>query len=306
MDTGEGFALHTLSNGIAVRSSELALQPLREEVIAHLRVQITHAARVFPREGTYAQEQFDVHTLMVRVDHVDSRIFEIEPRPMGGGIINRALPQLGADLLQARRRAWRGLRVVVVPSPSRVGSIDDADAGFEIVSLKEAQVRKVLVLPRTLPHETEYYSLRQQSIVPISREWDKSYGLSLGLWVAVHINAVALRMRKGESFVVKSDGTRSEAVHIWHPGDDPEAFLDRIRALSPLYVQDYVPHNHSPFASTIGPDGHSTPWATLHRSFFFYDIVNHCWVHGGSCWVATPTPPVHGTAEMIMGPMYIT
>jgi hypothetical protein len=291
-----------LSCGWTITCSEQKVIEIGKSIIIGLRNLVDFAAEVFPREGTFA-EKFGVHSLVVRVDHVYNAVFEIEPRPCGMGVLCSLLPNTaGAELERTKRVAWNGLDIVSVESPSRQGGSDDIDAGFKVCLVGDAIQRDELVLVRALPHEEEYRVLAPRSIAPIANEQRKEYGIHLKLWQEVTEADVRTRMADGKPFVLKSDGTRSEKVFVWNGDDEADAFLHRVRECRPLYLQPYYTHARCPFASDLAS---GNAWPMLHRSFFFFDVHNRAWLHGGSCWLSAPNIPIHGTPDMIMGPVRV-
>jgi hypothetical protein len=290
-----------------VNACEEAVLSLPRSDIEGLQDLVTRTAAVFPNENTWAQSTCGVHSLVVRVDHVGGmKVCEVEPRPAGMGVVAGVLPHTaGLEMLAARNAAWGDIDVIVAVSPERLGRIDDLDAGFRVVSTEEALHLHVPMLVRCQPNERSVYPLIRHAIAPVRFEQHKGYGVTLGLWKPVAHVEVAQLLGGNLPVVIKSDGARSESVCIWHPGDDCAAFLAQVSKLSPLYYQPFYEHVACPFA-TITEHGITRPWHTLFRSFFVYSPARKRYLPAASCWVATPTLPVHGTDHMIIGPVVIS
>jgi hypothetical protein len=299
----DGFAQCNILPGVSVLANDQAPLALSKEVLAWAYVAVVLAiqnSRHRLREATWVEEQFAMPSLFARVDHIGKSICEVELRPNGVGVVATALPSLNKRLYEVRARCWHGLKVVVAASPERTALVDDARAGLTVVrtaSLGDLP-DDALCIVRADPQESAFVPFQPRSVSPITSDGDRQYGIDV-LWDRFDPTRVDWNV----PFVVKGPGTRSEAVYFWDPASmRQESFLKTLPDAE-LIVQPRFEHAPNPYARVVHENGDVIPYATLHRSFFFFNVRTFQWEHAATCWAACPTPPVHGTPELVLGPV---
>lgn len=140
-------------------------------------------AACFPREKSWAQQNYGIPSLIVRLDctaNGNISIYEIEERPSGIGIACKLNPDFKPKL-QILKSKWPEFKSLV--SPKR----NACDDGFwlDSTTFEESLKGNDLLLIRAEPEEEEYHPLQGRSISTLKNKGDKSYGVEMGLWQAV-------------------------------------------------------------------------------------------------------------------------
>lgn len=268
---------------------------------------IARWCETFPRSGSWAEKEYGVPSLLIRLDCVCKdgvlAIYEIEERPCGVGVTLHE----NADFrprFEAVRRTWP--EIVSVRADERV---TDDSLWMREVSLEEAHTVDAALLVRSRPEDARYHALEPRAISTVTLEGDKRYGIALGMWTPM------TWVEDGEggyidnfpssSFVAKPlQGTRARSVLVYMPKEE-RAPLPR-RARKSLATEGQVrravqrqPMVMQPF---IWPQQRGEEFL-IYRMYFAYNTQQHEYVPVGGMWTATDELVVHGTDRSTFGPL---
>ena len=261
--------------------------------------------KVFPGEGTFAQEKFGVPSLLVRLDCVWRKgtglgVYEIEDPPAGVGI-TLTLNQQFRTLLSELQKEWPEFFVVVSPRRAKHGG--DDHLWIPEISHSEVLKGNRLVLVRADPDELSFHALVSRSVSTVATKGLKSYGRALGLWKALAPQEVARNPEQlpwEEGFCIKPfQGSKTRGVVIWKPGEKSEVkkrqVLARIQSPEGAYIQPFIP----PMRMRIK----GKPYNYIFRIFFGYSPKRKEWIALGGNWDARPAPEVliHGALDTVAG-----
>ena len=250
----------------------------------------------FPREDTWARNQFNIPSLFVRFDCIvrDGQliVYEIEERPAGLGLTSRVNGEFAVEL-KAMAKLWPEFRVEI--SPLRSGTDDH----LWLHLLPKSAAGSDLVLVRAEPEETEFHHLEAASVSSLKSKGDKGYGVKMGFWSRV---ATAEELPWDSCFVLKPlQGSKLKDLEIWdpewRPGSSVRAkIIEAMSKNSGMFLQ----HLHPPMDTGIK----QFPWM-IFRVFFGYDPGSREWRCLGGNWNARHNLRIHGALDAIFGPAVV-
>jgi len=182
----------------------------------------------FPKEKTYAQEKYNVHSLLIRVDFTISEegvkiyviIYEVEDSPAGIGIAILICPGFREKLFALE---WPKQTKVFIYPPREKGG--DDYLWTEVILDPTKLTGDFLIAPRIDGFQDIAHiinKIRDKSIWPIQYRKSKSYGVGW-LWEEIkeptpeNIEKLAntyANANKLGGIVFKSDGSKTEKVRI--------------------------------------------------------------------------------------------
>jgi len=268
-------------------------------------VAINKWAQIFPKEETFAQREFNIPSLIIRLDCAVQDdtlgIYEVEERPSGIGLTRTLNPdfQRRLDLI---RTTWPVFKSVVSTDPRRKATDDH----LWIEKLEEGNTQD-LVLVRAEPEETEYHFLEPRSVSSLKKKGDKSYGEGLGLWTKV-LTPDEIDFESG--CVIKPlQGSKTRDVFIYVPGPNSkrppgassrgrieQAVKDGLES-GGVYCQSFFP----PMESGISEE---FKWM-IYRVFFGYNATTSNWECLGGSWNARYNLKIHGAGDSLSGPVVV-
>lgn len=259
---------------------------------------------MFPKEDTWIQNNFNVPSLIIRIDGVEKdeqlKIYEIEDRPAGLGHTILLNPSFRSRLEDLRKK-WPEFDVVV--SPLR----DKADDSLwnSVVDFEEAKKSDRLILVRAEPYEEQFRVLKSRSVSTIAAEGDKSYGVALGLWEFIDNED---NFPKHRSFVLKplqSSKARDMAFYDIKGRPSPgtmkmknviKVLQEQIERKGGMYIQELI----QPMESGI-----ETHPLMIYRFFLGFNCQTREWVNLGGSWFARNNLKIHGHSDSLSGPLVI-
>lgn len=306
-----GSFLHTLSfgrpgaNPWRVQALDRSL-PVPHAVTEQCLELLGKWQKVFPKEDTFAEQQFEVPSLLVRFDCVYHEaiglgVYEIEDRPAGVGITLVVNQQFKA-LFNQLRSEWPEFSVVV--SPLRLLQGGDDHLWAKEISFEEAKGSAGLLWVRAEPWELVFHELAPRSVSTIKTEGLKSYGVPLGLWSNIdnkEVESGIVQLPWDQGFCIKPlQGSKTQNVFIWDPKvqlfHGKERALAHVKSLGRAHLQRFIP----PMPLKIG----DMQYNVIYRIFFGWSPKRKEWIPLGGEWDARPAPHslIHGALDAVTGP----
>ena len=279
--------------------------------------ELQHALRrwqeVFSREDTLAQREFNVPSLLVRVDCTPTpqglRIYEVEERPSGLGVASTIAPGF-ATRLRSQLQQLPPFQVVVSPQRGWPGTDD-----FVWATAATTAPPMGAVLVRAEPEESGFHSLAPRSISAVREKGNKDYGVALGWWQLVTAADVN-QLPWDQGFCLKPiQGSKCRGVEIFapaglrprrrdgRPGQNGNGTSTRTRVTNALIErgQMYLQPLIRPQELLLNGAVHYATW----RIFFCYGGRGQ-WRPLGGVWVARPeTYRLHGAKDSVAGPLVL-
>ncbi len=254
--------------------------------------------KIFPQEGTWSELNFNIPSLIVRMDCTiniiegNLAVYEIEERPAGIGIASLVNPQFKENF-ERLRKEWPPFKVLL--SPRRNGGDDYLWGDIALSPTSNG-----LLLVRAEPEEREFWSLVPRAVAPIRNKGAKGYGVSLGLWSRVS-DPELLPWR--EAFVLKPlQGSKCRGVEIWVPGKKKipgsstrTRILKVLKEKGEMYLQKFFP----PLKIELGGEEF---WGVF-RFFFGFSLKKNAYVPLGGVWMARKNLRLHGASDAVTGPL---
>lgn len=261
--------------------------------------------KAFPHENTWAQREFRVPSILVRLDCIAKDgvlgIYEIEERP-SVGLSVKVNPTM-ADKLTALMSKWPQFHSVV----SGCRKAHDDPVWIKSISLAEAKENNDLLLVRAEPHEKDYHAIAYRSVSTVLTKGYKGYGPELGLWSPVTF-ADFEDLPWEEGFCLKPmQGSKTHNVEIWHPrqkqyrkrhigGLSTRSKIARtLQTQGNMYCQKLI-HPLEIFLE-------NQEMMFAHRVYFGYDPEIRSYIYLGGVWNARPNMMIHGASDAIFGPV---
>ncbi|MDO8524617.1 MAG: hypothetical protein Q7R99_03240 [bacterium] len=260
-------------------------------------------ANLFSYEPTWVQKEYEVPSLIVRLDCVvrdgELGVYEIEERPAGIGLATLINPEF-KEILVSLRKKWPLFDVLA----SGKRRPNDDYLWATVISFSEAVVANSSnpLLIRAEPEEKEFLQFEKRSVSSFSRKGDKSYGIHLGLWREVPSEE---DLPWDKPFCLKpTQGSKARDVKIWLPKHSEKEIFSKgassrsqiLRVLNErgkMYCQDFIP---------------PMPWGAMCRIlrvFFAFDTEAKKWIPMGGFWNARPNLLVHGASDSVFGPVML-
>lgn len=282
------------ANGWFATCSDEA-QTFSPQFIAAGEDAIRRWAPLFPKEENWAENQFKVPSLIVRVDCtvIDGQLgfYEVEERPAGMGLTGALNPQF-AELFAAARRKWWP-EVTAMISPRR--RADDDYLWTRIVTTPDSPV-----IIRSDPDESDYWQYQALSISSLRHKGDKSYGVELGWWREVR---GAHELPWDQAFVLKPvQGSKARGMWFWNPATRRNGYSTRsqvgraLAAAGRMYCQLWL----QPMS---GPNGYT---AMIYRVYYIFNPEMRSWSCLGGHWVARNDLRLHGASDALLGPVTVS
>lgn len=253
----------------------------------------------FPKEDTWAKNNLEVPSLLVRFDHyIDEKghmkICEIEEEPAGTGFATVINPQFKKKL-ESLKKEWPSFKLVIAPNWS---GNDDA-LWMEEIKLEDWKPPQ-LVWVKSLPCDTQYHCLENFSVTSLKRKWDKSYGEKMGLWKIVSFADInSFPWDKG--FVLKPlVGCRSKNIEIWDPkkqtGYSTRTRIGKtLKSENKMYLQEFItPNTNEQIDGNI-----------LFRTSYGFNPSAKKWECLGGVWIARKNLRIHGSEDSLWGPLLL-
>ena len=261
-------------------------------------------SRVFPKEDSWSQQNFNVPSLIVRLDCIAKGgqllIYEVEERPAGIGIATQLNLSFTENLSRIRAQ-WPQFKSLV--SPLR-NSCDDF-FWLKSISMESAVSNGALLLIRAEPEEEDFHPLVGRSVSSLIVKGDKSYGTSLGLWREVSEEDFDF-LPWDRGFCLKPiKGSKCRGIEIWLPKEEKKrveaggvSTKTRIKRVlenyGKMYLQDFI----EPMRSSIDKS-----LFMAYRIFFGYSPSGNSYKYLGGLWNARPNLKIHGATDTIVGPV---
>jgi len=268
------------------------------------RTMVERWVQVFPIEDTFAQREWGIPSLLVRLDCVERPdgivgVYEIDDRPAGVGLSLR-LHGDNSDFacrLAGIRKFWPDFRYLV--SASR-REMDDS------IWLKRSDgTDNSLLLFRAAPNDHHLSDLMPRSVSSLRREGDKSYGVALNWWKRVSKVDVD-RLPWHESFVIKPcQGTHSREIYIWHPHGRSlgcNGLATKTKIIGRLSASDAPLFYLQPFIQPMS-SGIAGYASMMYRIFFGYVPTSRSWLCLGGCATARSSFKIHGAEDSLFLPL---
>jgi hypothetical protein len=295
------------------------VEKITAETVFHLLHQVEQWGMHFHPESTWVEDLFFVPSLFVCVDFALSKdgevgIYEIDERPCGIGLsctINPAFKKVAEHM---RDNVWPTIRVV-----KGMRTSDDEIFFGPAITLQQAfREKNLFALTRNRPEEKDFIELRDCSVSTVTKEGDKSYGLTLKLWETANVVQEGRRERwtlerepTAPCVFKPRAGKCSHLVKVFYPrpphgsrgiikrrgeleSPDRIARIIAERAGGQMYCQPFIEpmcFDHQP-----GKNG-------MYRFFFGYDIDSFEWVPLGGVWMASNSLVIQGSPKTVCGPL---
>lgn len=279
-------------------------ETLSPEIIEQAVSLLERWSGVFPKENSWSQQNFDVPSLIVRLDCVAKGgrllIYEVEERPAGVGIATQ-LNLNFAENLGKIRAEWPEFKSLV--SPLRK-SCDDF-FWLKAISMEAAMANGALLLIRAEPEEEDFHPFLSRSVSSLIVKGDKSYGTSLGLWREIAAEDFDF-LPWDRGFCLKPvKGSKCRGVEIWLPSLEKKktraggvSTKTRIKKVLEAYGRMYLQNFIEPMRSSVNEN-----LFMAYRIFFGYSPSSESYIFLGGLWNARPNLKIHGATDTVVGPV---
>ncbi|MFA6252470.1 MAG: hypothetical protein WCX74_03660 [Candidatus Paceibacterota bacterium] len=250
----------------------------------------------FVPEPTWIFNTHGVHSILIRLDCIVDqneklRIYEVEERPCGAGIVSTFNPVFEQKLRQVKK-TWPSFEAVI---SHRRKYTDDLDW------IPPYGGNGSLVLVRAEPEEGEFHCFQPHSVSTIVNEGNKQYGVGMGLWASVTPETFSENGVWKNPFCLKpSHGSKCQNLEIWHPEkkfksgygiSSRKRILETIEREGEMYLQDFI--------EPMRVDG----GYMIYRIYFGYNMEERRYEYIGGCYNIRPSFKIHGATDSIFGPV---
>lgn len=261
----------------------------------------------YPIEDTYAQREYNVPSIIVRLDCVldeneKLHVYEVQEGCGWVGYSGIANPEFRKIRDEFKKNVWPDFKLLITDSDF----VMDDTLWLERVDIQEALLSDYPLMNRE-PHRItrrsiELDSLAARSLKPIRFFNSKFYGVELGLWKRIDFGD-PIPWEKG--FVLKpSLGHGSQDIMIWKTDNRAgratrTQIVNTLQQHGKMYIQPFVP----PMQITI----EESLYNVILRPFFGYHPQKKVWVPMHGVWTGRPYPNlrIHGASDAISGPLLL-
>ena len=269
---------------------------LSDDILGQCYGVIEEWVNCFIPEPTWIFNTHKVHSILIRLDCVVDekgrlKIYEVEERPCGAGIVSKFNPFFKEALGQIKK-TWPHFEAVVSP---RREYTDDYDW------LPPYGGNGSLVLVRAEPEEGEFHYFQGNSVSTIVNEGNKQYGVGMGLWT--HVTSETFKDgRVWESpFCLKPlHGSKCKNLEIWHPEkryksgygvSSRKRILETVEREGDMYLQQFI----EPMKVDEG--------YMIYRIYFGYNMETGRYEYMGGCYNIRSSLKIHGASDSVFGPV---